>query len=53
MVADLAADQDERSGHQRLKRNRRLNPADRRVEIPNHRGDGRVHQRGSDDQHEH
>ena len=32
-VADLAADQDERGGHERLERDRRLHAADRRVEV--------------------
>jgi hypothetical protein len=36
-VADLAADQDEGSGHQRLDCHRRLNAAHRRVEIPDDR----------------
>ena len=36
-IADLAADQDERGGHQCFQRDRRLDAADGRVEIPNHR----------------
>ncbi len=52
-IADLAADEDERGGHQRLERDRRLHAADGRVEIPNHRRDRDVHQRRVDDEHEH
>ena len=52
-IPDLAPDQDERGRDQRLERDRRLDPADGRVEIPNHRRDRHVHQRGVDDQHEH
>ena len=36
-IADLAADQDERGGYQRFERDRRLDAADRGVEILNHR----------------
>ena len=36
-IADLAADQDERGRHQCFQRDRRLNTADGRAEIPNHR----------------
>src|SRR4249919_2751262 len=49
----LAADQDERGGHQRLQRDRGLHTAHRRVEILNHRRDRHVHQRRVDDEHEH
>ncbi len=35
-VSDFAADQDEGSGDQRLERDRRLDAADRRVEIVDH-----------------
>ena len=52
-VADLAADQDERRGDQRLERDRGLDAADGRVEIVDHRGDRDVHQRRVDDEHEH
>ena len=52
-VADLAGDEDERRGHERLERDRRLHAADRRVEIRHHRGDRDVHQRRVDDEHEH
>ena len=52
-VADLAADQDERGRHQRLQRDRRLHPADRGVQVLDHRGDRHVHQRGVHDEHEH
>ena len=52
-IADLAADQDERGRDQRLERDRRLDAADGRVEILDHRGDRHVHQRGVDDEHEH
>ena len=52
-VADLAADQDERGGDQRLERDRALDRADGRVEVIDHRGDRHVHQRRVDDEHEH
>ena len=52
-IADLAADQDERSGHQRLERDRGLNVAHGRVQILDHGRDRDVHQRGVDDEHEH
>ena len=52
-ITHLAADQDERGRHQRLQRDRRLDPAGGRVKIPNHRRDRHVHQRGVDHQHEH
>ena len=52
-IADLAADQDERGRDQRLERDRRLDAADRRVEIIDHRRDRDVHQRRVDDEHEH
>ena len=52
-VADLAADQDERGRDQRLERDRRLDAADRRVEVLDHRRDRDVHQRRVDDEHEH
>ena len=52
-VADLAADQDERRRDQGLQRDRRLDTADGRIEIPDHGGDRDVHQRGVDDEHEH
>ena len=52
-VAHLAADQDERRRDERLERDRGLHAADGGVEILHHRGDGHVHQRGVDDQHEH
>ncbi len=52
-VADLAADQDERSGDQRLERDRALDGAHRGVEVPDDRRDRHVHQRRVDDEHEH
>ena len=52
-IADLAADQDERSRHQRLQRDRGLNAAHGRVEILDHGRDRDVHQRRVDDEHEH
>ena len=52
-IADLAADQDERSRDQRLERDRRLHTAHRRVEILDDRRDRHVHQRRVDDEHEH
>ena len=52
-VADLAADEDERRGHQRLERDRRLDAADRRVEVLDDRRDRHVHERRVDDEHEH
>ena len=36
-IADLAADQDERGGHQCFQRDRRLDTTDGRAQIPNHR----------------
>ena len=52
-VAELAADKDEGGGHQRLERDRRLDAAHGRVEVPHDRGDRDVHQRRVDDEHEH
>ena len=52
-VADLAADENERGGDQRLERDRRLHAARRRVEVVHHCGDRHVHQRRVDDEHEH
>ena len=52
-VADLAADQDERGGDERLERDRRLDAADRRAQVMDDRRDRHVHQRGVDDEHEH
>ena len=52
-IADLAADQDERRGHERLECNRRLHTTDSRVEILDDRRDRHVHQRRVDDEHEH
>ena len=52
-VTDLAADQDERSGHERLDRHGRLDPAHRRVEIVDDRRDRHVHERRVDHEHEH
>ena len=52
-VAQLAADQDEGGRDERLERDRRLNAADGRVEILDHRGDRDVHQRRVDDEDEH
>lgn len=52
-IAHLAADQDERRRHQRLKRDRGLNPADGRMQIVDDRCDGDVHHRCVDDQDEH
>ena len=52
-VAELAADEDERGGDQRLERDRRLHPARGRVEVADDRRDRHVHQRGVDDEDEH
>ena len=52
-VAELAADQDERGGHERLDRHGRLDAADRRVEVFDDRRDGHVHERRVDHEHEH
>ena len=52
-IADLAADQDERGRYQRLERDRRLDAADGRAEVVDHRRDRHVHQRRVDDEHEH
>ena len=52
-VSDLAADQDERGGHESLQGDRRLYAARRRVEIVNDRGDRHVHERRIDDEDEH
>jgi hypothetical protein len=52
-IADLAADQDERGRYQCLECDCRLHAAHRRVEIPDDRGDGHIHDRGVDDQYEH
>ena len=52
-VADLAADQDERGGDERLERDRRLDAADGRAQIMDDGRDRHVHQRGVDDEHEH
>ena len=52
-VADLAADQDERRGDQRLEGDRGLDAARGRVEVVHDRRDRDVHQRRVDDEHEH
>ena len=52
-VADLAADQDERSRDQRLQCDRALDRADLGVQVPDDRRDRHVHQRRVDDEHEH
>ncbi len=52
-IADLAADQDERRGHQRFERNRGLHPAHGRIEVLDHRRDRDVHERRVDDEDEH
>ncbi len=52
-VAELAAQQDEGGGHERLQRDRRLDAADGRVDVLDHCRDRHVHQRRVDDQHEH
>ena len=52
-IADLAADQDERGRDERLQRDRRLDVAHRRLEVPHDRRDRHVHDRGVDDEHEH
>ena len=52
-VADLAADQDEGRRHERLERDRRLDAADRGIEVMNHGRDRHVHQRRVEHEHEH
>ena len=52
-VADLAADQDEGGRRERLDRDRGLNAAHRRVEVPDDRRDRDVHERRVDDEYEH
>ena len=52
-IADLAADQNERGGHERLDRHRRLDTAHRRVEVMDNRRDRHVHERRVDNEHEH
>ena len=52
-VTDLAADEDERSGHERLDGHGRLDPAHRRVEVVDDRRDRDVHERRVDHEHEH
>ena len=52
-ITDLAADEDERSGYQRLNSHRRLDPAHRRVEVVDDRRDRHVHERRVDHEHEH
>ena len=52
-VAQLAADQDEGGRDERLEGDRRLDPADGRVEILDHRRDRDVHERRVDDEDEH
>jgi hypothetical protein len=52
-VADLAADQDERRGHECLERDRRLDPADGRTQVLNHGRDRHVHQGRIDHEDEH
>ncbi len=52
-VPDLAVDQDERGGDQRLERDRRLDAARRGAEILDHGRDRHVHHRRVDHQHEH
>ena len=52
-IADLAADQDERSRDECLQRDRRLNAAHGRVEVIDDGRDRDVHQRRVDDEHEH
>ena len=52
-VADLAADEDERRGDERLEGDRRLDAAHGRVQVVHDRRDRHVHQRRVDDEHEH
>ena len=52
-VADLAPDEDEGRGHQRLERDRALHAAHRRVEVVDDCADRHVHDRRVHDQHEH
>ena len=52
-VADLAADEDERGGDERLERDRRLDAARGGVEVVHHGGDRHVHERRVHHQHEH
>ncbi len=52
-VADLASDQDECRGDERLERDRGLHAADGRVEIAYDGRDGHVHQRRVHHEHEH
>ena len=52
-VTELAADQDEGGRDQGLEGHRRLDPADGRVEILDHRGNRDVHERRIDDEDEH
>ena len=52
-VAELAADEDERSRHEGFEGDRRLHAADRRVEVLHHGGDRHVHERRVEDEHEH
>ncbi len=52
-VADLAADEDERSRHERLERDRRLHTAHGRADVLHDGGDRHVHQRRVDDEDEH
>jgi LPXTG-motif cell wall-anchored protein len=52
-IADLAPDQDERGRDERLERDRRLDAAHGRVEVPDDGRDRHVHQRRVDDEDEH
>ena len=52
-VAELAADQDERGGDERLDCDGRLDAAHGRVEVLHHRRDRHVHERRVDHEHEH
>ena len=52
-ITELAADQDERCGYERLDRHRRLNTAHRRVEVVDDRRDRHVHERRVDHEHKH
>ena len=52
-IADLAADEDEGGGHERLDRHRRLDGAHGRVEVLDDGRDRHVHQRRVDDEDEH
>ena len=52
-VPHLAADQDERGRDQGLQRDRGLDAADRRAQIPDHCRDRHVHDRRVDHEHEH